>query len=150
MPGTPAAPDTTSTTISGKDATADFTWDNGTTIYTLKCIADVMRIREVIPMDNATVFCTEGTSDNEPGTSTLLFEIGGLGKYGGVNSGPLIPAPQNSPVKLIFKGAPDLCQMAMNANFTEASLDKVAGQNARIGARGLNKGAYVLTWDKGA
>jgi hypothetical protein len=144
MPSTPVV-DTTSKTITGKMATAKFTWDNLTNVFDLSCILDVMRIREVIPMDNSTVFCTEGSSSNDPGTATLLFEIGGLGKYDGPASGPFIPAPQNVAIVMTFHTG---CTLTMNANFTEASLDKVAGQNARIGARGLNAGTYALAWDK--
>lgn len=137
--------DTTSKTLSGRKATAEFTIDNGTNIINYKCVLDTMRVREITPMDAATVFCTEGTSDQEPGTSTLLFEIAGLGKYDGAASGPFIPAPQNVPIVMTFHTE---CTLTMNANFTEASLDKIAGQNARIGARGLNKGVYTMLWDR--
>jgi hypothetical protein len=142
--GTPIV-DSTSKTITGKMGTAKMTLDNGVNIIDYACILDVMRIREITPMDSANVFCTEGTSDQEPGTSTLLFEIGGLGKFDGPASGPLIPAPQNVPLVFTFHTG---CTLTMNANFTEASLDRVAGVNCRIGARGMNKGAYVVVWDK--
>lgn len=146
MSSTPLT-DTTSKTITGKLGTAAMTLDNGTNIIDYKCILDVMRIREIIPMDTANTFCTEGSSDQEPGTSTLLFEIGGLGKYDGAASGPFIPAPQNVTLLFTFHTG---CTLSMASNFSEASLDRVAGVNCRIGARGMNKGAYVMTWDKTA
>lgn len=137
--------DTTSRTITGKLGTAKMTMDNGTNILDFACILDVMRLREVTPMDPANTFCTEGTGDQEPGISTLLFEIGGLGKYDGPASGPFIPAPQNVPLVFTIHTG---CTFTLNANFTEASLDRVAGVNCRIGGRGMNKGAYVVVWDK--
>jgi hypothetical protein len=137
--------DTTSKTISGKLATADLTLAIGADVIHYKCILDTMRVREVTPMDAATVFCTEGTSSQDPGTSTLLYEIGGVGKYDGPASGPLIPAPQNVPMVQTYHTG---CTFTFVANFTEASFDKVAGQNARMGGRGLNNGAYVVVWDK--
>lgn len=146
MAGT-LSPDTTSKTINGKSGTADFTIDDGTTILSYKCILDMMRFREIIEMTAADTFCIEGTADQEPGRSQLQFEIGGLGKYDGVSSGPLIPAPQNVAIKATIHTG---CFLTLTANFTEASLDRLVNQNARIGARGLSKGAYVVTWDKSA
>jgi hypothetical protein len=139
--------DTTSKTINGRDGTAEFTIDDGTSIINYKCILDTMRIREITPMDPANVFCTEGTSDQDPGTSTLLFEIAGLGKKGGGASGPFIPAPQDVAVIFTFSEG---CTLSMRINSTESYADRLSGQSMRIGLRGMNKGAYVLVWDLGA
>lgn len=142
--GTPVT-DTTSKTITGRMGTAEFTLDNGTDIIPYKCILDVMRIREITPMDVTTTFCTEGAADQDPGTPQLIFEIAGVGKYDGPASGPLIPTPQNVVLKMTFHTG---CFIDLTANFSEASFDKVAGQNARMGARGVSKGTYTVTWDK--
>jgi hypothetical protein len=141
--------DTTSTTITGRDGTADFTITTdgigGTYELSYKCILDMFRIREVIEMTSADTFCTEGSTDQEPGRSQLQFEIAGVGKKNGPASGPLIPAPQNVPIKATYSAA---CFIAFNANFTEANADRLVNQNMRIGGRGLSKGSYTVTWDK--
>lgn len=137
-------PDTTSTTITGRDGTANWTHDDGTTILEYKCILDMFRIREVNEMTNADTFCIEGRADQEPGRSQLVFEIAGLGKKNGPSSGPMIPAPQNVVVKATFSTG---CLITFSANFTEAEATRVVNSNMRISARGLSKGTYVVTWD---
>lgn len=137
--------DTTSKPINGKDGTADFTIDDGTDMVSYKCILDQMRVREITEMTNADTFCIEGVADQEPGRSQIVFEISGIGKKGGPASGPWIPAPQNVAIKMTFSTG---CFLTFSANFAEASVDRVANQNCRIGGRGMSKGAYVLTWSK--
>lgn len=144
MPGS-LAPDTTSKTITGKDGTADMTIDDGTIIRSYKCILDMFRVREVIEMTNADVFCIEGAVDQEPGRSQLQFEITGIGKKDGPSSGPLIPAPQNVTCKFTYSTG---CFIECLSNFTEATADRMVNQNMRISARGISKGAYTVTWDK--
>jgi hypothetical protein len=137
--------DTTSKTITGKDGTANFTITTGSDELEYKCILDMFRIREVIEMTEASTFCIEGVADQEPGRSQLQFEIAGLGKKDGPASGPLIPAPQNVPIKATYSTG---CFIAFTANFTEANADRLVNQNMRIGGRGLSKGSYTVTWDK--
>jgi hypothetical protein len=140
--------DTTSKTINGKDGTADFQikpfGETDSTSY--KCILDMFRVREVIEMTNADVFCIEGTADQEPGRSQIVGEASGIGKKGGIAAGPLIPAPQNADLVLQFSTA---CTLTFTSNFTEASADRTVNQNMRIGFRFLSKKAYVLAWDLG-
>jgi hypothetical protein len=137
--------DSVSKTINGKDGTADFTIDNGTDVISYKCILDMIRVREVVEMTQSDSFCTEGASDQEPGRSQIVGEIGGIGKKDGPASGPLIPAPQNVPVVATFSVG---CFLTMRVNFTEASADRLVNQTMRIGGRFLSKGTYVLTWDR--
>lgn len=140
--------DTTSTTISGMDGTANFTiiLAGGTDETEYKCVLDMFRIREVIEMTAADTFCTEGSTDQEPGRSQLQFEIAGIGKKNGPASGPMIPAPQGATVKATYSTG---CFILMpKTNFTEASADRLVNQNMRISARGLSKGPYSVTWDK--
>ncbi len=139
--------DTTSTTINGQDGTADFTIDDGSDNIHYKCILDTVRLREQVEMTRADTFCIEGSSDQEPGVSTLFCEISGVGKKGGPASGPLIPAPQNVIIKATFSTG---CFLTMTVNFSEATADRLVNQNMRIGGRCQNKGAYVLTWDRGS
>lgn len=140
-----AVTDTTSKPINGKDGTADFTIDDGTNITSYKCILDMFRVREVTEMVAADTFCVEGVADQEPGRSQLIFEISGIGKKLGAASGPLIPAPQGVALKLTFSTG---CFMTFSANFAEASCDRMVNQNCRISARGMSKGAYVVTWNR--
>ena len=146
MAGT-LSPDTTSKPITGKSGNADFTWDDGTTKLSLKCILDMFRVREVIEMTNADTFCTEGQADQEPGRSQLVGEITGLLKYDGPSSGPLIGIAglQNAELVLTYFTA---CTITFKANFTEATAERVVNANARMSARFLSKGAYVVAWDK--
>lgn len=139
--------DTTSKTITGKDGTANFTiiLAGGTDELEYKCILDMFRVREVIEMTESSTFCIEGVADQEPGRSQLQFEIAGLGKKDGPASGPLIPAPQGAVLKFTFSTG---CFISMTSNFVEANADRLVNQNMRIGARGLSKGAYAVTWDK--
>lgn len=137
--------DSTSKTITGKDGTADFTIVIGVDEISYKCILDMFRVREVTEMTTADTFCIEGQSDQEAGRSQLQFELAGLGKKDGPASGPLIPAPQNTAVKATYSTG---CFISFNANFTEATADRMVNQNMRISGRGLSKGPYTVTWDK--
>jgi hypothetical protein len=128
-----------STTVNGKDGTAD--WSQATTSY--KALLDMIRIREVIEMTNADTFALEGTADQEPGRSQLVFEIGGIAKKGLVTGGPMIPAPQNVAIVVTFTSGNTI---TFTANFTEATADRLVNQNMRLAARGLSKGAYVVVW----
>jgi hypothetical protein len=144
MPGT-LVPDTTSQTITGKSGTADFTIDDGVEIHSYKCILDAFDVTELTEMTRADTFCNEGSADQEPGRSQLVGSASGLGKFDGPSSGPLIPAPQGVALLLTYHTG---CTIALDANFTEASAIRIAGQNMRISARFLSKGAYVVTWDR--
>lgn len=138
--------DTTSQTITGKNGTADFTMGittSGSNVQSFKCILDSFRFREVIEMTNADTFCIEGVADQEPGRSQLVFEITGLGKQYGPASGPLILAKQNVPIVATFAASNTL---SLSANLTEATADRMVNQNMRIGARGLSKGVYAMSW----
>lgn len=135
--------DTTSKVINGKDGTANFSIDNGTTIKSYACFFDSIDIREITEMTTADTFCIEGTADQEPGRSQLQFSITGLLKKGGALSGPLIPAPQNVAVIATFSTG---CFFSFNANFTEATASRLVNQNARLSARGLSKASYTVTW----
>jgi hypothetical protein len=137
--------DTTSTTINGKDGTADFTLDNGASLYSYRCILDMFRVREIIEMTSSDTFCQEGNADQEPGRSQLQIEIAGLGKKNGPTSGPLIPAPQDVAIVMQFSTG---CTISCRVNFTEATADRLVNQTMRIGGRALSKGAYVVTWDR--
>jgi len=109
-------------------------------------LLDTIRLRELTGMDPSATFSTEGTNDQEPMSSQIVFEMGGLNTRGGAASGPLIPAPQNAAIKATYSAG---CFFTFNANFTEAWADRLVNQQSRIGARGLSKGAYVKTWDVG-
>lgn len=137
--------DTTSKPITGKDGTADFTMDDGTNLRSLKCHLDLMRFREVTEMTTSDTFCIEGTADQEPGRAQIVFEIAGLAKYDGPSSGRLLPAPQGVAILATLHTG---CTLAFSANFTEAELVRLVNQNARVNARGLSKGAYVVVWDQ--
>lgn len=140
-------PDTTSVPINGKDGTADFTIDDGTTILSYKCILDMFSVREAIEMTNADTFCTEGASDQEPGRSQLVGSLSGVGKKDGPSSGPLMPAPQNVDVKLTYSTG---CFITCKANFFDSTATRMVNQNMRISSGFLSKGAYAVTWDKSA
>lgn len=137
--------DTTSKVINGKDGTADFVLPSGTNTLSYKCILDSMEIREITELTTADTFCNEGTADQEPGRSQLMFQISGLGKKGGPASGPLIPAPQGVAVVMTFSTS---CTASFSANFSEATFTRLVNTNARMSGRGLSKGTYAITWDR--
>jgi hypothetical protein len=126
--------------INGKDGTANFSIA-GVLYATL---LDMFRIREVTEMTNADTFSIEGTADQEPGRSQLVGELTGIGKKEITISGPLIPAPQNVAVVATYSVG---CTITLQANFTEASADRMVNQNMRIGGRFISKAAYTVTWD---
>jgi hypothetical protein len=131
--------------ITGKDGTADFSVDDGTSQRHYKCILDMFRLREVIEMTVADTFCSEGSASQDAGRSQLQFEIAGLLMKDGPLAQPLIPAPQNAAIIATFSTG---CFVSMSSsNFTESALDRVVNQNGRMGARGLSKGIYTVTWD---
>lgn len=142
MSSTPVT-DTTSKVINGKDGTAQFSMDNGTTIKSYACFFDSIDIREITEMTTADTFCIEGTADQEAGRSQLQFSITGLLKKGGLLSGPLIPAPQDVAIIATYSTG---CLFTFNANFTESTASRLVNQNARLSARGLSKATYTVTW----
>lgn len=125
--------------IAGKDGTADFL----IATISYKCFLDMFRFREVVEMTSADTFCVEGSADQDPGRSQLVFELSGIGKKGIAAAGPLIPCPQNVAIVATFSTG---CFLTFSANFSEANADRLVNANMRIGARGLSKGTYALTW----
>lgn len=136
--------DTTSSTINGKDGTADFTmnpWNS--TNQSFKVILDSIIIREVTEMTRADNFSVEGVADQDPGRSQIDLSVTGIGKKGGPASGPWIPAPQNVAVLATISSG---CTLSGNFNFTEATCVRLVNQTCRIAGRGLSKATYTLTW----
>lgn len=134
--------DTTSKTINGKDGTADFVINN----ISYKCILDMFRCTSNVEMLTADTFCNEGSTDQEPGRDTLSIEISGVGKKGGPASGPLLPPPQDVPIIATYSAG---CTITTQMNFTQADAVRMVNQNMRISGRGVNKGPYVVVWDRG-
>jgi hypothetical protein len=110
---------------------------------------DMFRLREGVEMTTADTFCIEGTADQEPGRSQLAFEMAGYAKKDGATSMITFPISSSSVQGAAMKFTVSTgCFYSGNFNFTESDLVRMVNQNARIAARGLSKGAYVLTWDR--
>jgi hypothetical protein len=127
-------------TINGKDGTADFTIGG----LSYRTILDAMEFEEITEMTNSDVFSIEGVADQDPGRSQIAFSIGGLGKKGGPQAGPIQgSAAQNVAIVMTISTG---CTLSFSANVTRGTFTRLVNSNARMSARGLSKGTYAFSW----
>lgn len=140
-------------TVIGRSGGASWTMSGGAggsqgsggAVVDYSCILRMFEVEDNVEMIDASVFCIEGTADQEPGREQLTMRIVGVMKYGILSSGPMIPAPQN--VAIVAQFAP-LCTISANYNFRRATATRTVNENGILTGEAISKGPFVVLWNR--
>lgn len=132
------------TTIKAQNAAAAFVVDGVT--YTDHL--DRVDVQSNAPVENETTFANEDSGgDFSVGTEILTLVIGGPLRFDQAGTGPFLPVSdfQDKTWSLTYITG---CSISGTLSMTSTGIDNVAGTTRRHRSTAINKGAFVVTWDR--